>query len=257
MRGATSEDNVIILLVFSFFPYIIGSFTDEERKALEKHKDLRRRFYELEDKMIELAVSKWTIKSFTRLLSRLPLKYRDDHVMFVKEEMPRFLRAETIQEIFSYLDFYWSYLSTDLFEYILDELGDEESKQKLRCLNDDVAEFRKMTQLNAYWKIEQIDPVSKTIPEDLWQLVTVHKPESLTGKSTLDEVEQFRKQFASAFTIDKVALCISKISPGSVRIVWLVPPSVAPLLHADMQQHPLRLEKLGLLSATFHSESKY
>ena len=230
--------------------HFVGSLTDDERKVLEKHKDLRRRFYELVDRAIELAESKWTITSFRRLLSRLPLKYMDDHIMFVRQEMPRFFHAETIQEIFAYLDFYWSYLSTDLLEYILDELGDEESKQKLKHLNEDVAEFRKMTPLNVYWKIEEIDPASKPIPDDLWQLVTVHKPESLSGKSTLDEVEQFRKQFAAAFTIDKVALCISKIAPGSVRIVWLVPPSVAPLLCTDIQQHPERLEKLGLISAT-------
>ena len=198
--GITSETLVSV----SSYMYFLGSLTDDERKLLEKHKELRRRFYELEDKAIELAESKWTITVFRRLLSCLPLKYRDDHIMFVRQEMPRFLHAETIQEIFSYLDFYWSYLSTDLLEYIHNELGDEESKQKLSRLNADVAEFRKMIPLNVYWKIEEIDPASKPIPKDLWQLVTVHKPESLSGKSTLDEVEQFRKQFASAFTIDKV-----------------------------------------------------
>ena len=230
--------------------HFAGFLTDFETKVLEKHKDLRRRFYELEDKAIELAESKWTIIVFCRLLSRLPLKYRDDHIMFVRQEMPQFLYAKSIQEIFIYLDMYWSYLSTDLLEYIHNELGDEESKLKLRHLNDDVAEFRKMTPLNVYWKIEEIDPASKQIANDLWQLVTVHKPEFLSGKSTLDEVEQFRKQFASAFTIDKVALCVSKIAPGSVQIVWLVPPSVAHLLRTDIQQHPERLEKLGLISAT-------
>ena len=171
------------------------------------------------------------------------------------QQTPRFFNAKTIQEIFAYLDSYWSYLSTDLLEYILHELGDEESKQKLKHLNEEVAEFRKMTPLNVYWKIEEIDPTLKPVPNDLLQLVTVHRPESLSGKSTLDEVEQFRKQFAITFTIDKVALCVSKISPGSVRIVWLVPPSVAPQLHTDIQQHPERLEKLGLISATLCSST--
>ena len=201
---------------------------------------------------INLATKKkWTVEYFSRLLSRLPFKYKDDHIDFVMQEMPRFLRAETIQEIFAYLDSHWSYLSTDLLEYILNELGDEESKLSLKCLNKDIAAFRKMTPLNMYWKIEEIDPVSKPIPNrKLWQLVTVHKPDSLSGKSTLDEVEEFRKEFAAAFTIDRVALCVSKIAPGSVRIIWLVPPSVAPLLWTDIQQHPKRLEKLGLISAT-------
>ena len=223
---------------------------------LEKHNDLQRQFHELEDRAIELAEAKWTIRAFRRLLSRLPFKYRDDHIDFVMQQTPRFFNAKTIEEIFAYLDSYWSYLSTDLLEYILDKLGDEGSKQNLKLLNEKVAKFRKTTPLNIYWKIEEIDPASRPIPDDnLWELVTVHKPESLSGKSTLEEVEQFRKQFATTFTIDKVALCVSKISPGSVQIVWLVPPSVAPLLHTDIQQHPERLEKLGLISATLCSST--
>ena len=236
---------------------ITGCLNNEEKNVLEKRNSLRRRFHELEDTAIELADAKWTIISFRRLLTRLPFKYRDDHIEFVMQQTRRFLDAKTIQEIFAYLDSYWSYLSTDLLEYILDELGDEESKQKLKHLNEEVAEFRKMTPLNVYWRIEEIDPASKPIPEDLLQLVTVHKPESLSGKSTLDEVEEFRKQFATTFTIYKVALCVSKISPGSVRIVWLVPPSVAPLLHTDIQLHPEKLEKLGLISATLCSSTIY
>ena len=231
--------------------HYVGSLTDEEKKVLKKRNNLRRRFHELEDKAINLAtVQNWTVEYFSRLLSRLPFKYGDDHIDFVMQQTPRFLNAKTIQEIFAYLDSYWSYLSTDLLEYILTELGDEESKASLKCLNKDVAAFRKMTPLNMYWKIEEIDPASKPIPTTLWQLVTDHKPDFLSGKSTLDEVEEFRKQFAAAFTIDKVALCVSKISPGSVRIIWLVPPSVAPLLHTDIQQYPERLEKLGLISAS-------
>ena len=233
---------------------LIGCLDNEEKKVLENRNSLRRRFYELEDKAIDLAImQKWTVEYLRKLLCRLPFKYKDDHIDFVMQQTPRFLNAKTIQEIFAYLDSHWSYLSTDLLEYILDELGDEESKESLKCLNDEVAEFRKKTPLHVYWKIEKIDPASQPVPDDLWQLVTVHKPESLSGKSTLDEVEKFRKQFATAFTIDKVALCVSKISPGSVQVIWLVPPSVAPLLHTDIQQYPERLEKLGLISATLCS----
>ena len=221
---------------------------------LEKRNRLRKRFYELEDRAINLATTQsWTAKYFTKLLCRLPVKYKNEHIKFVKQEMSSFLNAKSINEIFGYLDFYWSYLSPGLLEYVLDELGDQEGKLNLKLLNEEVEEFRKTTPLNTYWKIEEVDPSSKPVPDDLWQLVTVHKPESLSGKSTLHEVEQFRKQFATAFTIDEFALCISKICRGSVHITWLVPPSLAPLLHKDIQQHPERLEKLGLYSATICS----
>ena len=219
---------------------------------------LRKRFNNLVEQVQELAKAKYTVNSFRILLCSLPPKYKDEHISFVGENIPQFSKAKTVEEIFLYLAQYWSFLSPGLLEYILDEVEDEEHKQKLKSLNDDVAEFRKTTSLKVYWKVEDVDPASKPIPNaDLWQLVTDHKPEYLSGSSTLEDVERFRKQFATSFTIDKVALCISKIAPGSVQVSWSVPPSVAPLLLADMQEHPEKLEQLGLISASFGSTSVY
>ena len=177
----------------------------------------------------------------------------------MKKEIPQFSGAKTVKEIFLHLDTYWSFLSPGLLEYILEELEDEEHKQKLKSLNDDITKFRKTTSLKVYWKVEDVDPASKPIPnEKLWQVIkTCHKPVSLSGSSTLEDVEQFRKRFAASFTIDEVALCISKISPGSVQVSWSVPSSVAPLLLADMQEHPEKLEQLGLISASLGSISVY
>ena len=236
----------------------IGSLTEKEREVLEKRKTLRKRFNNLVEQVQELAECKYTVNSFRILLCSLPPKYNDEHITFVDEKIPQFSKANTVKEIFLYLPQYWSFLSPGLLEYILDELEDEESKQKLKSLNDDVAEFRKTTPLKVYWKVEDVNPASKPIPNaELWQLVTHHKPECLSGSSTLEDVEQFRKRFAAEFRIDKVALCISKISPGSVQVSWSVPSSVAPLLFADMQKHPEKLEQLGLISASLGSISVY
>ena len=236
----------------------VGSRSDEETKVFEKHNELQEQFHELVDRALELADAKWNAVYFRKLLSRLPLKYKDEHIDFVTQQIPRFHNAKTIEEIFSYLELYWSYLSTDLLEYVLEKLGNEECKQNLRQFERKVVEFCKKTRLKIYWKVVEIEPASKPKPDnlDLWQLVTIHKPDYLSGNSTLEEVEQFRKKFAASYAFHKVALCISKISPGSVRIVWLVPPSVAPLLRADIELHPERLEELGLLSATFYSSTK-
>ena len=220
---------------------------------------LRKRFNDLVEKVQELAGAKYTANSFCIWLCSLPPKYRDEHISFVGETIPQISKAKTVKEIFLYLGLYWSFLSPGLLEYVLDELEDEETKQELKDLNEDVTKFRKTTPLKVYWKIEDVDPASKPIPNaELWQLVTDHKPECLCGSSTLEDVEQFRKLFAAKFRIDKVALCISKISPGSVRVSWSVPPSVVSLLFADIQNNPERLEQLGLISATLiHSISVY
>ena len=218
---------------------------------------LRKRFNDLVEKVRELARAKYTADSFCTWLCNLPPKYRDEHISFVEKTIPQFSKAKTVKEIFLYLGLYWSFLSPGLLEYILDELEDEETKQEFKDLNEEVTKFRKTTPLKVYWKVEDVDPSSKPIPNaELWKLVTHHKPEYLCGSSTLEDVEQFRKQFAAKFRIDKVALCISKISPGSVRVSWSVPPSVASLLFADIQNHPERLKQLGLISATLiHSIS--
>ena len=224
---------------------------------LENIEVLRSEFYELEDKAIELAEKQWSPIRFSRLLCRLPPRYKDDHIKFVEEKMPRIMHAKSVSEIFGYLDLYWSFLSSGLLEHILDELGDSKAMQQMSAYIFKVETFRKATQLKVYWRVVSIDPASRQVDAQLKQLVTDHKPEFLTGNSTLEDVEQFRQQFALAYTIDKVALCISKISPGSVKITWSIPPSIADQLLSDIQKHPERLETLHLLSASIGSTTVY
>ena len=218
---------------------------------------LRSEFYEIEDRAIELAEKRWSPIRFRRLLCRLPPRYKDDHIKFVEEKMPRIMNAKSVSEIFGYLDLYWSFLSSGLLEHILDELGDSKAMQQMSGFIFKVEAFRKTTLLKVYWRVVSIDPASRQVDSQLMQLVTVHKPESLSGNSTLEDVEQFRQQFAIAYTIDKVALCISKISPGSVKIIWSIPSSIADQLLSDIQQHPESLERLHLLSACIGSTTVY
>ena len=219
---------------------------------------LRSEFYELEDKAIELAqVKQWTAENLRKLLCRLPPRYKNNHIQFVEDKMPRIANATTVKEIFGYLDLYWSFLSTDLLEYILHILQEPMSMAQMGEFVIKVEDFRKTTLLKVYWKVESVDPASQPVDLQLMQLVTDHKPEALSGNSTLEDVEQFRQRFAIAYTIDKVALCISKISPGSVKITWSIPPSIADQLLSDIQKHPERLEKLHLLSASIGSTTVY
>ena len=226
-------------------------------EVLTKIERLRHEFYEIEDKAIELAEKRWTPKTFSRLLCRLPPRYKDDHIQFVEERIPQIVNAKSVEEIFRYLDLHWSFLSTGLLEYILNELKEPTAMRQIREFAFKVEKFREVTLLKVYWKVESVDPASRPVNAQLMQLVTVHKPESLSGNSTLEDVEQFRKKFAIEYTIDKVALCISKISPGSVKITWSIPSSIAEQLLSDIQEHPKRLERLNLLSASVASTTIY
>ena len=238
-----------------FFSVPLSSQEMEVSRSIEL---LRNEFYELEDKAIELAEKKqWTTDRISRVLCRLPLRYKDDHIHFLEEKMPRIMGAQSVKEIFGYLDLYWSFLSSDLLEYIVQELKEVTVIKQMRNYTAKVREFRKITLLKVYWKVESVDPASRPVDTQLKQLVTVHKPKSLSGNSTLEEVEEFRKKFAIVYTFDKVALCISKISPGSVRIVWSIPPSMAERLLSDIQKYPDRLKKLHLFSASVGSTTIY
>ena len=216
---------------------------------------LRNEFYELEDKAIELAEKKWKPEEFSRILCRLPHRYKNEHIHFLQEEMPRIRGAKTVEEIFGYLDRHWSFLSPGLLEHILHTLGEPTAIKQMREFVVKVEEFRKVTLLKVYWKVELVDQASQPVDAQLMQLVTVHK--SLSGNSTLEDVEQFRKQFAITYTIDEVALCISKISCSLVKITWSIPPSIADQLLSDIEAHPERLEKLHLLSASIGSTTVY
>ena len=232
--------------------------SSQEMEVSKNIEMLEWEFYDLEDNAIELAeVKQWTAKSFSTLLCRLPPQYKDEHILFVEEKMPRIKNANCVEEIFGYLDLYWSFLSPGLLEHILHKLGDPTAIRQMSEFVVKVKEFRRVTLLKIYWKVVSVDPSSRPVDTQVKQLITVHKPESLSGNSTLEDVEEFRKRFAIMYTIDKVALCVSQISPGSVKIAWSIPPSVADQLLSDIQEHPERLENLHLLSASIGSTTVY
>ena len=216
---------------------------------------LRSEFYKLEDKAIQLAEKEWKPVEFSRILCCLPPHYKGEHIHFVKEEMPLIKSAKSVEEIFGYLDLYWSFLSPGLLEHILHKLGEPAAIKNIREFVVKVEEFRKVTLLKVYWKVELGDPASEPVDTKLIQLVTDHK--ALSGNSTLEDVEKFRKEFAIAYTFDKVTLCISKISSGSVKISWFIPSSIADQLLSDIKKHPERLETLHLLSASIGSHTVY
>ena len=198
-----------------------------------------------------------TVESFTTFLCRMPVKYKEDHIDFLEKRISQWEKVEKVETLFNCLDIHWSVLSPDLLEYILNELGDEDSKQKFNRLKEEVEEFRNTTTIDIYVEMEDTDLKWKKISDEhpCYILVTSHG--KLSGSSTIDQVEQFRKDFAHQFTFHKVALCIKKFQHGSVQVFWSIPPSVAPLLLTDMQKHPEKLEILDLISATIGSTSVY
>ena len=198
--------------VYGFIPAV--PLSAQEIEVLKTIKALRSEFYTMEDKAIELAERQWTVNEFTRILRRLPPRYKDEHIHFIIEHAPCLSSAKCVEEIFQYLDLYWSFLSSSLLKCILDELGDPTAIQQMREFIVKVEQFRRITPIHVFFKVECVDVASQPVHPQLMQLVTDHKPESLTGSSTLEDVEEFRKTFAITYTIDKVALCIAKISSG-------------------------------------------
>ena len=200
-----------------------------------------------------------TVESFTTFLCRMPVKYKEDHINFLEKRIPQLEEVKEVETIFNCLDLYWSVLSPDLLGYILTELGDEDSIQKFSCLKKEVEEFRNTTTIDVYVEMEDTDLEWKNISDEhpCYILVTNHGHGKLSGDSTIAQVEEFRKNFAHQFTFHKVALCIKKFQHGSVQVFWSIPPSIAPLLLTDMQEHPEKLEILDLISATIGSTSVY
>ncbi len=82
---------------------------------------------EIEDDMEKRQTShkRWAIRKLQNNLSYLPISIKPDHFEFVQESLKTISKAESIQEIFMYLNLYWSFIDCNLLQHLISKFGSE------------------------------------------------------------------------------------------------------------------------------------
>ena len=154
------------------------------------------------------------------------------HKAYLKEKREDLENCKSHLKLFIMLNFYWNYLSYDLFHQLIKELtwkdkSFESIAGEMVVYIKDLQEFRKRTTLKIF--CQAVLYTNKDPPPGFKKMVTTHKwPNTIT----LEHVENFRKRFMNTFNLQECAMIVNSIRTGSFEVTWfvLIPDTVIEIL---------------------------
>ena len=125
--------------------------------------------------------------------------------------------------LFGFLDHYWNFYSYDILYELIENLSEKEMlfisvKQDMEVYANDMNRFRKATQF-----IPMMEYITLCIPPEPTIKVTVML--NWTGKETLEDLEQLRKNLSHALDVNKCNLFLTGTQRGSITLTWEVIPT--------------------------------
>ena len=99
---------------------------------------------------LQLLSMQINLRKFKVTLTTLPLSKRLRHLVFLKKEKARIMRARDIEEIFDILEPYWDYTDYSLLEYLIKEFGTRQLQQEMERYIAQLEQFLKMTCIQGF-----------------------------------------------------------------------------------------------------------
>ena len=200
-----------------------------------------------------------SIEEFRRKITLLPKAKKREHQRYLKDHLSYICRAESIDEIFSYLNLQiWDYLNFGLLDHIVAVYGDTATKQKMEKYVLSVQSFRKNTLVNIFLKAQPEAECTDIPPhlKDSLQLVVFKHHSLSSSSSTLEDVEFVRQEIAREFSLPDFIMILVRIERGSISTTWLIPRTIVAML--KVQQGKLRfLRRKEVLEVIFADSEFY
>ena len=209
--------------------YLCNADTDHDMEGLT----IERKIEIFEDRFVDLRritctelENKGTSPQDLRItLMTLPSGAARQHRDFITNNYPIFQKAKTIEEIFIPLNFYLSFLNYNLLAHIVKHFGSQSLQQRMKSYSKDMMLFQKETM------ISDIVPYLRqefNCPKDYSKLEL--KVDIDITTTSLEDLEEIRKQFANEFLLPNFALFLANLRKSSLLIVWLIPSDFIPTL---------------------------
>ena len=168
-----------------------------------------------------------TLNEFrTKITLRLPESVRSELETSLMKKLPFIYEAKSIDEIFGYLHFIWSYFNFGLLQHLVKVYGDDKLQQSMLKYTTSVESFRKQTTLEVFWKACPVAKKCLEMPTELRkklkQIVFKHG-----NLKNLDDIERHRQELAQEYSFPDFTIILADIKKGSVATIWLAPPSLA------------------------------
>ena len=181
-----------------------------------------KRFVDLRKAALEECTEKVVdVTKFRQTLMTLPGDITNEHEQFLMSKHCLFKTAETVEDIFLHLNFYLSFIDFSLLEHIIEYFGSDGLKQRMRQYSLDMSQFRKETTINEV--IPYLPRKSHTPPG--YSKLEI-KADFDIETSTLEDLDLYRKQFASEFLLSQLTLCLMDVKKSSLLVTWLIPSAI-------------------------------
>ena len=188
------------------------------------------------------------LRKFRISVAVLPTSLKHQHKYFLEQHSPQIAKATTVEEIFSILNSYCSFLNCSLLAHIISKFGDEELNKQLSSYIETLQAFRSRTKIADFMKVctenPQLPPVSvalKTKMSPEWE----HR--------TLEDAEEYRKAMAQNSSLADYVVSLVKGDSGSIYLTWSAPDHairfVAAAMNSEFLQHH------GIEEVTINGES--
>ncbi|CAI7992367.1 hypothetical protein GBAR_LOCUS971 [Geodia barretti] len=150
--------------------------------------------------------------------------------LFLESHVSVLFRSGTHYELFGFMNFHWDYLNTPVMENLAQKFDLEEVRVEMESYKSELRQFRQATPLALFAQAHtrrHVDP-----PPHFRSLVIEFFgwPEN----ATLQDVEVFRKIYASRYNLHECAMMLAHVRSGSFIITWFIPESVVKKLSAKV-----------------------
>ena len=178
------------------------------------------------------------------------------HKIFTESHVTVLYRAANISEQFGTMNSHWNYLDPSLLEHLVKEFNLEQVKDRMEAYKSALQQFRKKTPLKIFCQTQRRK--RKKFDEDFREMVAEFDwPEQ--ENVTLEDVEQFRQEYTSEYSLHECAMMIAHIRSGSYIITWFIPESVVEKLKKKIPREILKkycVTKLEIAGACVYRSRK-
>ena len=149
------------------------------------------------------------VKKVVNALTNLPADDVDDHKQILQSQLSVYYQANDQAELIGQLSFSMNYLSYHLLEYLAKEFHLKEVSVQMEVYKSDLQQFRMKTPLTLFCQTLKRKRI-RLSPEFQEIVAEFDWPENVT----LEDVEQFRQEYASHYNLQECAMMIAHILSG-------------------------------------------
>ena len=159
----------------------------------------------------------------------------DRHKMFTESHISDLFKADNISMQFGIMNPHWNYLDPSLLDHLVRKFDLKEVKGEMETYKSDLGQFRKKTPLTLFCLAQRRKRV-RLSPD--FQEVTVEF--DWRNDVMLEDVEQFRQEYASHYGLHEFAMMVAQVRPCCFIVTWFVPESVVEKLKGKVPRAILK-----------------